>query len=198
MTKLTVLREAPAAADPIPEGTLVDVPHPNEEARDRFRRPGAFSVGALAWREGDTPLTGAFADFDAGITFTVDSVVGWLPSSAAPDRADVVKQVSFLWATPGWCIEDFRTHYRMHVDVARRHMPALWQYVQHDVVAIDGPASGPAADVVAISTLWFATSDDFLHRYFASPGDAAEFRSHEGFLDLGRAFSFVCTTLGDG
>lgn len=197
MTRVTVLRDAPELSA-IPDGVRVDVPHPNEEACDRFRRPGAFAVGALAWQDDDAPLTGALAGLDAGITFTVDPVVGWRPSTAAPDPADVVKQVSFLWATPGWSIDDFRAHYRMHVGVARRHMPALWQYVQHDVVAVDGPASAPAADVVAISTLWFATSDDFLHHYFASPEDEAEFRSHEGFLDLPRAFSFVCTTRGEG
>ena len=52
----------------------------------------------------------------------------------------------------------------------------------------------PAADIVAVSVLWFRSTDDFLNHYFASPEDAAAFQAEEGFLDLTKAFSFVMTS----
>ena len=95
---------------------------------------------------------------------------------------------------PAHALDEFRSHYRDHVEVARRHMPALWQYRQHDVIDVHGAQRDVGAGIVAVSELWFRSVDDFLHRYFASPQDEAEFRSHEGFLDLAKAFSFVCSS----
>ena len=53
MTRLTVL----AATDPRPPmaATVVDIAHPDEAARRRFSRPGAFDAAALVWTDGERP-----------------------------------------------------------------------------------------------------------------------------------------------
>jgi hypothetical protein len=168
---------------------IVDGPHPHAAARAKFSRPGPFPVGALVWR------AGSGAPSTAPLTFQLTEHVGWLAADAASaDPREVVKQVSFLHKSSTVGIDEFRAHYRHHVEVARRHMPTLWQYVQYDVVGIDGhdPALVSAATgIVAVSVLWFRSTGDFLDRYFASPEDEAQFRSQEGFLDLAKAFTFV-------
>jgi hypothetical protein len=176
-----------------PAGTaddIIDVPHRDPTARARFSRPGPFPIDALVWAR-----DAAHVPHAATPTFTLEEHVGWLaPEGDGADPDDVVKQVSFLRAAEGYGETEFREHYRHHVGVARRHMPSLWQYVQYDVTGVAGrdPATVRAASgIVAVSVLWFRSVDDFLHRYFASPEDEAEFRSHEGFLDLRGAFTFV-------
>jgi hypothetical protein len=188
---LSVLNALPGEAARARADSVLDVPHGNVGARERFSRPGPFPVAALEWRPDSTPTR------PAPLTFTVREHVGWLADEAEvadADPADVVKQVSFLQASSTVTPEEFRSHYRDHVGVARRHMPNLWQYVQYDVTGV--AASAPdlvraAAGFTAVSVLWFRSTDDFLNRYFASAEDEAEFRSHEGFLDLSRAFTFV-------
>jgi hypothetical protein len=178
----------------------LDLPHADDQARARFSRPGLLPVDALLWSDGDAP--GAVPEeFVSDLELTVETHVGWVATDAShADPDDAVKQVSFLHASAGTPLDEFRSHYRDHVDVARRHMPALWQYRQHDVVDVRGARRNLGAGIVAVSELWFQSVDDFLHRYFASPEDEAEFRSHEGFLDLTKAFSFVCSShaLGRG
>jgi hypothetical protein len=174
------------------ERTVLDLPHPDERARAKFARRGRFPIDALVW---GGPVAQMSESFDAGARFVVERHLGWrAPDAAGVDAGDVVKQVSFLWATDGVGLDDFRAHYRAHVDVARRYMHTLWQYVQNDVVLIDDDADGASDGVVAVSELWFRATDDYLHRYFASPDDEAAFRSHEGFLDLAKAFSFICAS----
>jgi hypothetical protein len=184
-------------------GGILDLPHPHDGARARFSRPGLFPVDALGWT--DASVAAAPPDVFRGalrtdLELTVETHVGWEGEDDVVDVDDAVKQVSFLHASAGTSLDEFREHYRDHVGVARRHMPALWRYRQHDVVSVQGPNAEIGAGVVAISELWFRSTDDFRHRYFASPEDEAEFRSHEGFLDLPRAFSFVCAshTLREG
>jgi hypothetical protein len=183
-----VLAEAPPFEGPR-SGRIIDVPHANAAARAKFARPGPFPVTGLQWRPGDEPPS------TGPLTFTVAEHVGWLADDVeGADAADVVKQVSFLHASADVTIDEFRHHYRHHVEVARRHMPTLWQYVQYDVIGVDGAERGAvraASGIVAVSVLWFRSTDDFLERYFASPEDEAEFRSQEGFLDLSKAFTFV-------
>jgi hypothetical protein len=183
MVQLTVM----ASADDAPVGAIVDVPHPHEEARRRFGRRTQFPAAALAWTP--APVVGA------GLAFALDEHVGWLaPDGDDPDPTDVVKQVSFLHKADDYDLDRFRRHYRHHVEVARRHMHTLWQYVQYDVVAVEGSAAAEGTGIVAVSVLWFRSTDDFLHRYFASPQDQADFQAEEGFLDLPKAFSFVVTS----
>jgi hypothetical protein len=184
---LTVLESA-HALDPAP--AIVDLPHPHEEARRRFGRRTAFAAPALAWTNDDQPTAAG------GPTFALREHVGWLARDLdAVDPVDVVKLVSFLHKSDSVDTAQFRASYRHHVDVARRHMHTLWQYVQYDVDAITGPNAEPAHGIVAVSVLWFRSTDDFCNRYFASPEDQAQFQSEEGFLDLPKAFSFVVTSV---
>ena len=190
-----MLTRRPGAPDrPVDHGVgVLDVPHANDEARRRFARVGQFPIDALWWTNGVTSAP-VPEPFTSGLEFTVEPHIGWdAPANDDVDLDDVVKQVSFLHASEGTPLDEFRAHYRDHVEVARTHMPALWQYRQNDVVDVTGAQPAIGAGIVAISELWFRSTDDFLHRYFASPADEAEFRSHEGFLDLPKAFSFVCS-----
>jgi|tagenome__1003787_1003787.scaffolds.fasta_scaffold20702967_2 hypothetical protein len=179
---------------------VLDLPHPDAEARARFSRPGRFPVDALWWT--DDGVAGAPSGTLFDLELSVTPHVGWDASTGRGDTADtsgtdtagVVKQVSFLHASEGTSLEEFRAHYRAHVDLARTHMPALWQYRQNDVVEVRGAQRGAAAGIVAISELWFRSVDDFLHHYFASAEAQADFQAHEGFLDLPKAFSFVCSS----
>jgi hypothetical protein len=213
MGQLRVLRgagvDASRTAEPGPQGwtagvegtplstePMLDRPHPDPTVRDRFARPGAFAIGAILWNPPDADANDAAADAALGwarpsVSLTVERHLGWWNDDPVDDPTDVVRQVSFLAASPGYDQGAFREHYRHHVEIARRHMPSLWRYVQNDVVAAEGPDAEAADGIVAVSELWFRTSDDFLNRYFASAADAEEFRSHEGFLDLSRAFSFI-------
>jgi hypothetical protein len=195
--RLTVLEGPLGGLAPTPTGAaIVDVPHPDARARGKFARPGPFTVGSLVWTADAPQRPGGHG----GPIFGLREHVGWLAGDAdRVDPSDVVKQVSFLHASRTVDAGEFREHYRHHVEVARRHMPALWQYVQYDVTDIDAThadadRSGAADGIVAVSVLWFRSTDDFLHRYFASPEDEAEFRSQEGFLDLSKAFTFVGTS----
>lgn len=184
----------PAARDG-PGAVCVDVSHEDPAVRGRFGRGGPVPFDAAVLGSGVAWVIARLGSPAAVATFAVEEHVGWLadPGRRQPgvDPAEVVKQVSFLYPGAGFGASEFRGHYRRHVDVARRHMPSLWQYVQNDVVSVTGPAAGACAGIVAISELWFAGADDFLHRYFPSAEDEAAFRSHEGFLDLSRAFSLV-------
>lgn len=171
---------------------VIDLPHPNREARARFGRRRRLGVDALVWlRPGDPVPPSLASSYDESFRMTLHAHVGWRPpAGGAVDPSDVVKQVSLLAAADRYGEERFRAHYRHHVEVARRHMPALWQYVQHDVTRSSACTDATKA-IVAVSELWFRT-EDFLHHYFPSQEDEDRFRSHEGFLDLSRAVSFVC------
>ncbi len=180
------------STDPAP---VLDLPHHHVGARHLFGRRAPIAIDALAWLERGEPLPRAWeGSFRERFRLTVRPHLGWRPAAdEATDPRDVVKQVSFLHASAGTDDETFRAHYRHHVEVARRHMPALWQYVQNDVVDAQGDAA-EAEGVMAVSELWFHATDDFLHRYFPSEEDRRAFSAQEGFLDLTRATSFVCTS----
>jgi hypothetical protein len=186
---------APCVVTSTDPGPVLDLPHRSLDARFLFGRRAPIVIDALAWLEQGArlPTTWEIA-FRERFRLTLRAHLGWRPpTDDDPDPLDVVKQVSFLHASAGTDDETFRAHYRHHVDVAGRHMPALWQYVQNDVVDASGDAA-PAEGVVAVSELWFRTTDDFLNRYFPSEEDRRAFSAQEGFLDLTQATSFVCTS----
>src|SRR5215207_5140144 len=56
---IDVLNEVPG--DDAPAGCVLDVPHPDADARARFARPGPFPIAALRWRS-DLAAGGAPAD----------------------------------------------------------------------------------------------------------------------------------------
>ncbi len=185
MTRLTVLDTTSAHPE---HAVIVDLAHPDEQARSRFRRRTGFAADAFAWSDDAVPSVG-------GPSFVLREHLGWLaPDAAAADAVDVVKQISFLQKSDAYDIDQFRISYRHHVEVARRHMHTLWQYVQYDVVRVEGARAELADGIVAVSVLWFRSTNDFCNRYFASPEDQAQFQSEEGFLDLSKAFSFVVTS----
>jgi hypothetical protein len=186
---------APCVVTSIDPAPVLDLPHSNAEARTLFGRHAPITIDGLVWVEPGAPLPSRWrANYVERFRLALESHPGWRPaSSTEAEPLDVVKQVSFLHASDGTDEPTFRAHYRHHVEVARRHMPALWQYVQNDVVGASGNAAS-AQGVVAVSELWFRTTDDFLHRYFPSEEDRRAFSAQEGFLDLSQATSFVCTS----
>jgi hypothetical protein len=174
---------------------VLDLPHANKDARNLFGRTMPIVVDALAWLPtGEAlPISWSEAYFER-FRLNVRGHAAWCPpANESADAPDVVKQVSFLHASAGPDEKIFRDHYRRHVELARRHMPALWQYIQNDVEAAEGDAH-QAVGVVAVSELWFRTTDDFLNRYFPSEVDRQAFSAQEGFLDLTQATSFICSS----
>ena len=206
---LVVLRaRSQAGDDPVPPGWsevvdpgastgVLDVAHGSPAARERFgRRPHLLTFDALLWAHPGSALPSEVNRlYQEDFRLTVVPHVGWRPADpglAVP--GDAVKQVSLLAAAPGYGPERFTEHYRHHVGLARLHMPSLWQYVQNDVTGSTArPGQAPA--IVAVSELWFATTDDFVNHYFPSDEDRIAFSAEEGFLDLTQAVSFVCTSL---
>lgn len=185
MTRLTLLDTSDAHQK---QAVIVDIAHPDEHARARFRRRTGFAANAFAWSADEVRPTG-------DPSFVLREHIGWLaPDAGAFDAVDVVKQISFLHKSDAYDIDQFRVSYRHHVEVARRHMHTLWQYVQYDVVGVEGSHADLADGIVAVSVLWFRSTDDFCNRYFASTEDQVQFQSEEGFLDLSKAFSFVLTS----
>ena len=181
------------ASDDMP--FVLDLPHSNQDARHLFGRKMPISVDALAWLPTGDALPISWSEaYAERFRLNVRDHVAWRPpADESADAPDIVKQVSFLHASTGTDQETFRDHYRRHVELARRHMPALWQYIQNDVEAAKGDAT-QAVGVVAVSELWFRTTDDFLNRYFPSEADQQEFSAQEGFLDLTQATSFICSS----
>lgn len=174
---------------------VLDLPHPNRNARNLFGLAMPIAIDALGWLPAGAALPDSWSDaYVQRFRMSVDTHVAWRPPvDESADQRDVVKQVSFLHASAGTDEETFRDHYRRHVELARRHMPALWQYVQNDVESAQGGAA-EAVGVMAVSELWFRSTDDFLNRYFPSEADHREFSAQEGFLDLTKATSFICAS----
>lgn len=210
MRDLVILRRRADTSDPLENGSerfvarvgshaegeaVLDLPHPSAAARERFAGRFPIELDALAWLpRGEVLPTAWSRSYEEAFRYTVSTHVGWPAPDADPAASDdVVKQVSFLHGADGYALESFRAHYRDHVGVARKYMPALWQYVQSDVETIHGDAP-EASGVLAVSELWFRTTDDFLNRYFPSEADQRAFSSHEDFLDLRHATSFVCAS----
>jgi hypothetical protein len=192
---VVLTRTAPSTPQTVPvldpgdpaEGAVLDLPHPDPAALDRFPRRRRIPVDGLLWLpEGEllpAPVTASFAE---DWRLTVETHPGWRPApEEGPNPGTVVKQVSFLAAAAGYGTDRFRSHYRAHVALARRLMPTVLQYAQNDVIA--STARTPAAqEVVAVSELWFRLPD-FLAPHFRTEAEGDEFRSHEGFLELPKA-----------
>jgi hypothetical protein len=101
-----------------------------------------------------------------------------------------VAQISLLRAAEGYDLDTFRASYRAHVELAREHMPSVVRYVQHDVDAVHGDG---ADGVLAISELRFASTDDFVDRYWATPESPETFRAHEPWLSRKGTLSLFAT-----
>lgn len=110
------------------------------------------------------------------------------PDGVAPDvPAPGPKLTSLLVAA----VDDaeFRRHYRDHVALVRIHLPRVWRYVQNDIEASAGEQAGRVA---AISELSYRSTADYERRWANGAESEAEFRSHEGFLDLPPTVTLPC------
>jgi hypothetical protein len=186
-------------ADPRPVRLSVDLAQPGQEllAR-RGLRTDRSTYDAAVWRwyeDGDASERAGVPDANdlltPALSFRLEEHVGWEYDRDWPDGTPTpgVKQISMLAAAAGYGTDEFRRHYRHHVALTRKHMPAVWRYVQNDVAAGSGEES---EGVVAVSELYFRSVDDFLERYFPTEEDRRTFVANEGFLDLPRAFSVIC------
>ena len=186
-------------ADPRPVRLSVDVAQPGQEllARRGLRTDRAtYDAAVWRWYEAGDPSQRAGV-LDAGdllapvLSFRLEEHIGWEYERDWPDGTPTpgVKQISMLTAAAGYGTDEFRRHYRHHVALTRKHMPAVWRYVQNDVAAGSGEG---CEGIVAVSELYFRSVDDFLERYFPTEEDRRTFVANEGFLDLPRAFSVMC------
>jgi hypothetical protein len=141
-------------------------------------------------RRGAPPPFPAVPGITVVWTFAVTEHVGIERTRDWPDGAPTpgLKHVSLLAAavpTP-----EFRASYRHHVGLVVEHLPLVWRYVQNDVERSTGERSG---ELAAISELSYRSDDDYARRWRYGAEGEAEFRSHEGFLDLPRTVTAICT-----
>ena len=120
--------------------------------------------------------------------------MGWVGADVGDaDPDDAVKQVSFLHASAGTPLDEFRVALpRSRRGRTSPHARAV--AVPRSTTSIDVERCAASTQAPASSrspNCGSARSTTSCIRYFASPEDEAEFRSHEGFLDLAKAFSFV-------
>jgi hypothetical protein len=187
----------PLLADETLAGLVVDVVRPDE--RLRFSRRiwpelGAFHAVVSRWRDDDPAAEGfprwTVAGATATWTFAVTAHVGVERRRDWPDGAPTpgLKHVSLVCATVP--TPEFRAAYRHHVELVHEHLPLVWRYVQNDVDASAGARGGEFA---AISELSYRNDDDYARRWARGTESEAEFRSHEGFLDLPKSITAICT-----
>lgn len=123
-------------------------------------------------------------------SFTVNEHIGIDRTRDWPDGTPTpgLKHISLLCGT---CpTEEFRAAYRHHVELVHEHLRTMWRYVQNDIES----ATGDRADeFAAISELSYRTHDDYERRWHHGTAGEAEFRSHEGFLDLPKTVTLMCT-----
>jgi hypothetical protein len=123
-------------------------------------------------------------------TFAVTEHVGIERTRDWPDGTPTpgLKHVSLLCPTVP--TPEFRAAYRHHVELVHEHLPLMWRYVQNDVDAGGGPR---VDEFAAISELSYRSDDDYERRWARGDESEAEFRSHEGFLDLPKTVTAMCT-----
>jgi len=162
--------------------------------------PTSFQLSRREWREEDRGLRAIVMRWCApgatpgplvgdGLehlwTLTVDETLAIGERSVGAEPG-AVKHIAFLRrAVP---TPEFVASYRHHVELVREHLPRIARYVQNEVRSGDYP--GRAID--AVSELTFASVDDHATRWVKGEAGAQEFRSHEGFLDLGAVLQVAC------
>lgn len=123
-------------------------------------------------------------------TFTVDEHIGiprprtWPLGEATPG----LKHLSLLCGTVPTA--EFRAAYRHHVELVHEHLPTMWRYVQNDIDRAVGPR---ASEFAAISELSYESQVEYDRRWAKGDAGEEEFRSHEGFLDLPKTVTMMCT-----
>ena len=142
--------------------------------------PDRFDAIIMRWYAGTAaPPLPSSTHLQPWWTFTVDEVIAIgarRDRSPDPRDATAVKRVAFLVSatTP----EDFRAHYRHHIQLVHEYLPGIARYVQNDVT----DTLQPDVPVAAVSELTFWTQHDFDHRWTRGAEGAAEFRAAGGLL----------------
>jgi hypothetical protein len=179
-------------------GLVVDVVRaggPVRFSRRIWPELAAFHAVVSRWYDHDPTVDGRYPVLTVpGVTvvwtFAVTEHVGVERTPVWPDGSPTagLKHVSLLSPTvPG---PEFRASYRHHVELVHEHLPLVWRYVQNDVEG----SGGPHVDrLVAISELSYRSDDDYARRWARGAESEAEFRSHEGFLDLPTTVTAICT-----
>jgi hypothetical protein len=98
-----------------------------------------------------------------------------------------VKQISWVTKRDDITTDEFRHHYREHIDITRDHH-GVARYQQNDVAQVVGDS--PHAD--GFSELWFRDGDEFTHRFYLHDDSVAVVREDTTeFIDFRRTFSIV-------
>ncbi|NLE78213.1 MAG: hypothetical protein GX610_01295 [Rhodococcus sp.] len=176
-------------------GIELNVPWPDSAPRASRRVwPDLGPIDAILsrwYRDTDRPGDGAsLGDTSALWSFAVDEHIGIERTNDWPDGTPTpgLKHISLLCGT---CpTDEFRVAYRHHVELVHEHLPTMWRYVQNDIES----ATGDRADeFAAISELSYRTHDDYERRWRYGAAGEVGFRSHEGFLDLPKTVTLMCT-----
>ena len=164
----------------------IDLPADDALYEKLGRRPSFAAdwhvVGHL-WHEGDVAPSLLGDGFDEVGTWRVDEHTAWDHAPEAYDGCPSlgIKQISFVGKRPDISDEEFITHYRAHVDVARIHHAGVRKYQQNIVTR---NASDGASTVAGISEFWFRSVDDLINRYYAFEDSSAVTRADSAkFLD---------------
>jgi uncharacterized protein (TIGR02118 family) len=163
----------------------VDRLHPDrlEALARRGQKPTTSALDTLVWSWDPT------APVPAGVAaYALEEHVAW-PERDAGAPAPAIKSVSFVVRKQGISVEEFRRHYREHVEVAWEHHVGCSRYVQNDVARVHGDA--PPAD--GFSELWYTTVEDFVERHWGRGDEsvAAVRADTEEFIDFSRTFSLI-------
>jgi hypothetical protein len=182
-------------------GLVIDVVRPEDPLRLSRRvwpELDAFHAVVSRWLDRDPAADGrwpriAVPGTSVVWTFGVVEHVGVERTGDGPGTplgaaTSGLKHLSLLCPTvPG---PEFRAAYRHHVELVHEHLPLVWRYVQNDIDASDGVRGGEFA---AISELSYRSDAHYALRWARGAASEAEFRSHEGFLDLRKTITAICT-----
>lgn len=130
------------------------------------------------------PLAGAHWSFRVAEHIGIAAEPTWPTGMATPG----LKHLSILCGTVER--DEFRAHYRHHVELVHTHLSSMWRYVQNDIEEAHGDRAGEFA---AVSELSYASIDDYERRWTNGADSERDFTAQEGFLDLPRTVTMFCT-----
>ena len=183
-------------ADASLAGLQLDIARPGGSTRfSRRIWPELSAPRAVVSRwYGDAVATPPPLPRDAGVqtvwTFEVVEHVGIERTRDWPEGAPTpgMKHLSLLCGTVP--ADEFRVAYRHHVELVLEHLPLMWRYVQND---IDAGYGARATEFAALSELSYRNDDEYERRWKHGAAGEAQFQSHEGFLDLPKTVTMICT-----
>ena len=126
----------------------------------------------------------------------VERVVVWDDSDPKEAVASpgVLKQVALVRRRPDLARDEFINRYSGHGVVARAHH-GMVRYAQNYVIEATYGVVDDSRDVDGISELWFASRDDWKHRFYLEDDSPAAVRADtERFIDFGSTGSAMVET----